>query len=65
MLMLLPNEQPRGGAAAALQALVGAALGVLLQAHGSGLDGACLAEQLSQARLFDWMLGRFHVVCSQ
>ncbi len=50
MLLLLPNEQPRGGAAAALQALVGALLGALLQAHGSGLDGASLAEQLSQAR---------------
>ena len=51
MLLLLPNEQPRGGAAAAGQALVGALLGALLQAHGSGLDGASLAEQLSQARL--------------
>jgi len=50
MLLLLPNEQPRGGAAAAQQALVGALLGALLQAHGSGLDGASLAEQLSQAR---------------
>ena len=49
-LMLLPNEQPQGGAAAALQALIGATLGALLQAHGSGLDGASLAEQLSQAR---------------
>ena len=50
MLVLLPNEQPRGGAAAVLQGLVGAALGALLLAHGSGVDGGALAEQLSQAR---------------
>ena len=49
MLLLLPNGQPPGGAAAALQAVTGALLGALLQAHGSGLDGATLAEQLSQA----------------
>ena len=50
MLVLMPNEQPKGGAAAALHGLVGAALGALLLAHGSGVDGGALAEQLSQAR---------------
>ena len=46
--MLLPNQQPGGGAAAALKALLGAALAVIMRAHGSGLDGRNLAEEFTQ-----------------
>jgi hypothetical protein len=71
VLVLMPNEQPKGGAAAALQGLVGAALGALLLAHGSGVDGGALAEQLSQARqrrayahVWQWTaLGFLHPMC--